>query len=85
MRSPATIKRTSARWRGGWIVEGTTLGREGARNMKGMENYARAIEFKGPAYLPCTVGADLDWLVEKDQANTPRSLHATAFKRTITP
>jgi hypothetical protein len=33
-----------------------------------MENYARAIEFRGPAYLPCRIGADLDWLVEKDTA-----------------
>jgi uroporphyrinogen decarboxylase len=49
-----------------------TLGRKGARIMKGMENYVRAIEFKGPAYLPCTVGADLDWLVEKDQAKQER-------------
>ncbi len=26
--------------------------------MTGNENYKRAIEFKGPAYLPCGVGAN---------------------------
>ena len=40
--------------------------------MKGIENYTRAIEFKGPAYLPCTVEANLDWLAEKDTAKHER-------------
>jgi uroporphyrinogen decarboxylase len=34
--------------------------------VSGRDNYTRAIEFGGPAYLPCTVGVDLDWLHGKD-------------------
>lgn len=40
--------------------------------MTGIENYRRAIEFKGPEYLPCTIGVDLDWLHEKNDAKTGR-------------
>jgi len=40
--------------------------------MTGKENYTRAIEFKGPAYLPCTVGANLDWLHDKDMVKRQR-------------
>jgi hypothetical protein len=40
--------------------------------MTGVENYTRAIEFKGPAYLPCTVSANLDWLTEKDATKHER-------------
>lgn len=38
----------------------------------GKENYTRAIEFKGPAYLPCTIGANLDWLYNKDERKRER-------------
>ena len=40
--------------------------------MTGKENYTRAIEFKGPAYLPCGVGANLDWLHDKDAGKRQR-------------
>ena len=40
--------------------------------MTGMEDYTRAIEFKGPAYLPCTIDANLDWLMDKDVAKQER-------------
>ena len=40
--------------------------------MTGQENYIRAIEFKGPAYLPCTIGVNLDWLYDKDEAKRGR-------------
>lgn len=38
----------------------------------GRENYVRAIEFKGPAYLPCTVGVSLGWLQEQDEHKVER-------------
>ena len=34
--------------------------------MTGKENYRRAIEFKGPAYLLCRIGANPDWLYDRD-------------------
>ena len=40
--------------------------------MTGIENYHRAIEFKGPTYLPCTIGVELNWLYEKDEAKRKR-------------
>jgi len=40
--------------------------------MTGSENYTCAIEFKRPAYLPCTIGVDLDWLDEKDEKKHER-------------
>jgi len=36
--------------------------------MTGIENYTRTIEFKGSAYLPCTIGVNLNWLHDKDEA-----------------
>ena len=36
--------------------------------ISGCENLVRAIEFRGPTYLPCTVGVDLNWLQEQDDA-----------------
>ncbi|MBN1540825.1 hypothetical protein JW992_01680 [candidate division KSB1 bacterium] len=41
--------------------------------MTGIENYQRAIDFKGPAYLPCTLEVNLEWLCEKDE-NKHRSI-----------
>jgi len=38
----------------------------------GRENTTRAIEFAGPAYLPCTLGVNLDWLYEKDERKRER-------------
>jgi uroporphyrinogen decarboxylase len=38
----------------------------------GRENYSRTIEFRGPAYLPCELGVDFDWLWEKDEAKAER-------------
>jgi uroporphyrinogen decarboxylase len=35
--------------------------------MTGRENYTRAIEFRDPAYLPCTVNVNLAWLQERDE------------------
>ena len=40
--------------------------------MTGIENYHRAIEFRVPAYLPCAIGVNLDWLHEKDEAKCER-------------
>ncbi len=40
--------------------------------MTGKETYARAIEFRNPSYLPCTLGVDLDWLQDKDEAKRAR-------------
>jgi hypothetical protein len=40
--------------------------------MSGKENYARAIRFEGPTYLPCTLGVDLEWLYDQDQAKQQR-------------
>ena len=40
--------------------------------MNGRENYRRAIECRGPAYLPCTIGVDLDWLEDKDESRRAR-------------
>jgi uroporphyrinogen decarboxylase len=34
----------------------------------GHENYARAIEFRGPEYLPAAIGCDVRWLYDKDPA-----------------
>lgn len=45
--------------------------------MAGADNYRRAIEFKGPEYLPSTVGVWLDWLREKDEAKR-RRIHELA-------
>jgi uroporphyrinogen decarboxylase len=39
--------------------------------MTGKENYKRTIEFNRPAYLPCSITLDLNWLEEKD--NTKRA------------
>lgn len=38
----------------------------------GVENYRRAIEFRGPAYLPTTIGVDLSWLREQNPAKIQR-------------
>jgi len=40
--------------------------------MTGAENYSRAIEFRGPAWLPLRLGCDLDWLHEKKEAKQAR-------------
>jgi uroporphyrinogen decarboxylase len=40
--------------------------------ISGTENYARAIQFEGPEYLPCTLGVNLDWLYDKDEAKQQR-------------
>lgn len=40
--------------------------------MTGKENYTRAIEFKGPAYLPCAIDVHLDYIHEKDEAKIER-------------
>ena len=40
--------------------------------MSGRENYARAIQFEGPAYLPCTLGVELEWLYDQDRAKQER-------------
>jgi len=40
--------------------------------ISGRENTTRAIEFKGPEYLPCTVGVGLDWLYDKDERKRAR-------------
>lgn len=40
--------------------------------MTGNENFHRAIEFRGPAYLPCTIGVNLDWLADRDEAKRER-------------
>ena len=40
--------------------------------MTGIENYNRAIDFKGPLYLPCTIGVNLDWLEDEDEAKRAR-------------
>ena len=36
--------------------------------ISGRQNYTRAIEHQSPAYLPCTLGVDFDWLYDKDPA-----------------
>ena len=36
--------------------------------MTGKENLTRAIEFRGPAWLPIDIGVSLEWLYEKDAA-----------------
>ena len=38
--------------------------------LPGNENYLRAIHFKGPEYLPCTLGVSFGWLHEKDAEKT---------------
>lgn len=38
----------------------------------GRENYRRAIEFEGPAYLPTTLEVNLAWLWEKDAVKVER-------------
>ena len=40
--------------------------------MTGKENCKRAIEFKGPAYLPCAIEVNLDWLYDKDEGKRNR-------------
>jgi hypothetical protein len=40
--------------------------------ISGHENYARAIEFGNPAYLPCELGVPLTWLVERDEVKLAR-------------
>lgn len=40
--------------------------------MTGKDNYRRAIEFRGPAYLPCTIGVDLDWLQDRNEGKRER-------------
>jgi len=46
--------------------------REDGSAISGRENYARAIEFRSPAYLPVHLVLDLDWLQEKDPAKRER-------------
>jgi uroporphyrinogen decarboxylase len=38
----------------------------------GRENYQRAIEFRGPEYLPVIIGVDFNWIREKDAAKVAR-------------
>ena len=38
----------------------------GPAGISGRENYTRTIEHRTPAYLPCTLGVDFDWLYDKD-------------------
>jgi hypothetical protein len=38
----------------------------------GHENYARAIEFRGPEYLPAAIGCNVGWLYDKDPAKLAR-------------
>ena len=40
--------------------------------ISGLENYKRAIDFRGPEYLPCTLGVDIDGLEQKDQSKRER-------------
>jgi uroporphyrinogen decarboxylase len=40
--------------------------------ISGRENYARAIEFRGPEYLPCTLDVNLGWLQETDELKAGR-------------
>jgi len=40
--------------------------------VSGRETYIRAIEFRGPAYLPCRLGVSLGWLYEQDDAKAKR-------------
>jgi uroporphyrinogen decarboxylase len=40
--------------------------------VSGRENYRKAIEFRGPAYLPVQIGCSLDWLYDKDEAKQAR-------------
>jgi len=42
------------------------------RTMTGIENFKRAIEFDAPAYLPCTIEVNLNWLEDKDEAKRAR-------------
>lgn len=46
--------------------------------MTGIENYKRSIEFKSPAYLPCNVGVNLDWLYDRDEARHEQIRELTA-------
>lgn len=36
--------------------------------ISGSENYTRTIEFSSPAYLPCDLSLELDWLFDKNEA-----------------
>lgn len=40
--------------------------------MTAKENYRQAIEFGGPAYLPCAIGVNLDWLRDRDEGKRKR-------------
>ena len=40
--------------------------------MSGIETYTRAIQFEGPGYLPCTLGVNLEWLYDRDEAKQGR-------------
>ncbi|MDO8587041.1 MAG: uroporphyrinogen decarboxylase family protein [Armatimonadota bacterium] len=40
--------------------------------ISGRENYRRAIEFQGPAYLPAAIGCDINWIRERDEAKLAR-------------
>jgi len=40
--------------------------------MTGHENFTRAIEFRGPAYLPGDLWVNLDWLHERDERKRQR-------------
>ncbi|MBN2011292.1 hypothetical protein JW960_18250 [candidate division KSB1 bacterium] len=40
--------------------------------MTGLENYNRTINFNGPAYLPCSIKVNLDWMYEKHPAKRER-------------
>jgi uroporphyrinogen decarboxylase len=44
----------------------------GTQAITGRENYTRAIEFKGPVYLPVAVNCDLSWLYEQDEGKQAR-------------
>ena len=44
----------------------------------GRENFARAIAFRGPAYLPSTLRINLGWLYQRDPAQL-------AHQRTLRP
>jgi uroporphyrinogen decarboxylase len=47
--------------------------------MTGREAYRRAIEFGSPPYLPCTLGVDLDWLYDTDEAKRERVRELSAL------
>jgi uroporphyrinogen decarboxylase len=46
--------------------------------MAGRDNYQRAIEFRGPEYLPCAIGVALDWLRDQEPGKRARVLELAA-------